>query len=379
MTPDRQPTWDIFCRVIDNYGDIGVCWRLARQLANEYPLRVRLWVDDLTALTRIWPNATTAPQQWLDKVDVRSWGEHFAGVEAGDVVIEAFACELSADYLAAMKGRATPPCWINLEYLSAESWVEDCHGMQSIHPSLGLKKTFFFPGFTAKTGGLLREAGLLDERERFLANGEKSRLLQELSIPQRPQSLLISLFGYENPAVGSLLDAWQAGYQPVTCVVPAGKILASVNAHWSSALAAGDCVELGALTLAVIPFLSQQQYDQLLWACDLNFVRGEDSFVRAQWAAKPLIWHIYSQEEDAHLDKLDAFLTRYTQGLPESQIEAITDLWHRWNQGQDCTDAWTQWLGNYPNWLSHSKDWCQRQDLLGNLAANLTHFCEKNL
>src|SRR5690554_5010470 len=30
------------CRVIDNYGDISVCWRLARQLANEYPVRVSL-------------------------------------------------------------------------------------------------------------------------------------------------------------------------------------------------------------------------------------------------------------------------------------------------------------------------------------------------
>ena len=25
-------TWDIFCSVVDNFGDIGVTWRLARQL-----------------------------------------------------------------------------------------------------------------------------------------------------------------------------------------------------------------------------------------------------------------------------------------------------------------------------------------------------------
>jgi hypothetical protein len=46
-------SWDIFCRVIDNYGDIGVCWRLARQLANEYPYQIRLWVDELAALKMI--------------------------------------------------------------------------------------------------------------------------------------------------------------------------------------------------------------------------------------------------------------------------------------------------------------------------------------
>jgi hypothetical protein len=27
--PAMQLHWDIFCRVIDNFGDIGVCWRLA--------------------------------------------------------------------------------------------------------------------------------------------------------------------------------------------------------------------------------------------------------------------------------------------------------------------------------------------------------------
>ncbi|MBY0444112.1 MAG: elongation factor P maturation arginine rhamnosyltransferase EarP, partial [Burkholderiales bacterium] len=37
--------WDIFCRVIDNYGDIGVCWRLARQLSFEHGFAVRLMVD----------------------------------------------------------------------------------------------------------------------------------------------------------------------------------------------------------------------------------------------------------------------------------------------------------------------------------------------
>ena len=33
-TTARQPLlWDIFCQVIDNHGDVGVCWRLARELA----------------------------------------------------------------------------------------------------------------------------------------------------------------------------------------------------------------------------------------------------------------------------------------------------------------------------------------------------------
>src|SRR5690606_39086136 len=142
---------------------------------------------------------------------------------------------------------------------------------------------------------------LLLERDRFLEKDRRAQLLASLTINAPADNLLISLFGYENPAIGSLLEVWQVSRQPITCLVPMGKILTSINQHWGSSFKVGDCATRGALTLAVIPFLSQIDYDRLLWACDLNFVRGEDSFVRAQWAAKPLIWHIYPQEEDTHL------------------------------------------------------------------------------
>lgn len=379
MTRPTPTRLDIFCRVIDNYGDIGVCWRLARQFAAEYPFEVRLWVDELAALTQIWPGATTAAQQALERVDVRIWSESFADTDAADVVIEAFACELPGNYLAAMKQRVTPPCWINLEYLSAENWVEGCHGMQSIHPSLGLKKIFFFPGFSTNTGGLLREKSLLLERDRFLVNDGRAQLLASLHVDNSAHNLLISLFGYENAALGSLLSAWQASKQPVTCLVPAGKILTSINQHWGCTLSVGDCVTHGALTLAVIPFLSQTDYDRLLWACDLNFVRGEDSFVRAQWAAKPLIWNIYPQQDNAHLVKLDAFLGKYSEDLNQPFSNALDELWLRWNCGQDCTSAWNRCIADYPLWHQHSRNWCQKLKSLEDLAAKLVQFCEKTL
>ncbi|MEO7887531.1 MAG: elongation factor P maturation arginine rhamnosyltransferase EarP, partial [Polaromonas sp.] len=46
---NRSLQWDIFCKVIDNFGDIGVCWRLAADLASRGH-KVRLWVDDASAL-----------------------------------------------------------------------------------------------------------------------------------------------------------------------------------------------------------------------------------------------------------------------------------------------------------------------------------------
>ncbi len=381
MTANDIKTWDIFCRVIDNYGDIGVCWRLARQLANEYPFQVRLWIDELDALIKIWPSAISADQQLLEKVEVCVWREAFdAAIEPADVVIEAFACNLPDSYLAAMKRKATPPHWFNLEYLSAEDWVEGCHGLLSMHPQLGLKKMFFFPGFTAKTGGLLKEASLLDERDQFLAYPtNRLDFLKELDVTPAENELIVSLFGYENTAIASLLDTWIQSPTPVLCLVPANKVLPSINNHVGKALNLGDEHKQGSLRLKVIPFLTQTDYDRLLWACDINFIRGEDSFVRAQWAAKPFIWHIYPQDEDIHMIKLNAFLQHYLESLNPALQSSITALWHHWNQGLDCGESWSSCLTDRQNWQKHNQNWCQTLNSLGDLSSNMVQFCEKTL
>lgn len=377
MTANDSKTWDIFCRVIDNYGDIGVCWRLARQLANEYPFQVRLWVDELDALIKIWPSATSADRQFLEKVEICVWCDAFdVSVEPADAVVEAFACNLPDSYLAAMKRKTTPPHWFNLEYLSAEDWVEGCHGLLSMHPQLGLKKMFFFPGITPKTGGLLKEASLLSERDQFLASPNRLAFLNGLGVKPAENALIVSLFGYENTAIASLLDAWIQSPTPVLCLVPASKVLPSINNHLGKALSLGDEFVQGGLRLKVIPFLTQSDYDRLLWACDINFIRGEDSFVRAQWAAKPFIWHIYPQDEDIHMIKLDAFLQHYLEGLNPALQSSITALWHQWNQGLECGNSWNNCLTDLQNWQKHSQDWCQTLNSLGDLAANMVRSCD---
>lgn len=370
-------SWDIFCRVIDNYGDIGVCWRLARQLANEYQQQVRLWVDDLEALIRIWPDALPLDHQQLANVEVRQWPVAFsADTAVAQVVIEAFACDIPDAYLEAMakhKRAGSAPLWINLEYLSAETWVEECHGMTSIHPSTGLKKTFFFPGFTAKTGGLLREQHLISDRDNF----DKRLFLKQLSITQRENALLISLFAYENSAVGSLLDGWIYSPLPIHCLVPHGKILTSINLHTGIELAPNKPFIQGNLRLEVIPFLTQLQYDQLLWICDINFVRGEDSFVRAQWAGKPFVWHIYPQEEQAHLVKLDAFLDKLLAGQNQEFASQIRETWHHWNESKAMRDYWPKLLAHFSEWQQACKDWHQLLTQQPDLASQLLTLADK--
>jgi uncharacterized repeat protein (TIGR03837 family) len=363
-------SWDIFCRVIDNYGDIGVCWRLARQMAAEYPFKVRLWVDELAALKMIWPSTELAPRQTLKGVEVCHWTPEFPeDISPADIVIEAFACDIPSVYLQKMiqsKASGQPPVWINLEYLSAEKWVEDCHKMQSIHPQSGLKKTFFFPGFTEKTGRLIRERDLQNIHTRVTP-------IPRVNNPPYDSPLIVSLFAYENLAIESLINAWASGDRQIHCLIPQGRILNSINPLLKKPLIIGERQTKGSLTLETIPFMNQLEYDQLLQKCDLNFVRGEDSLVRAIWAGKPFVWHIYQQEEDAHMIKLQAFLDIYTQDFPEELREKLSEFWLGWNRQESIGNSWNQLDLIFDKWITGNDQWVSSKlaetDLLTRLMA----------
>lgn len=369
-------TWDIFCSVVDNYGDIGVTWRLARQLAGEHDVAVRLWLDDLGAFVRLCPQANRqAAQQWRQGVEVRQWPVQWQPVRPADVVVEAFACELPAAYIAAMAARPRKVLWLNLEYLSAEDWVEGCHGLPSLQ-SNGLQKFFFFPGFTAGSGGLLRERELLAQRRAFQADPlARADFLQELGVAPLAGARLLSLFAYENRALASWLEVLAADARVTQLLVPEGRILADLQAWLGcAALVAGDRQQRGQLHIQVLPFVEQDRYDRLLWSCDFNAVRGEDSFVRAQWAGRPLLWHIYGQEEDAHWDKLEAFLALYTQGLSPVARAALEGLWRAWNAGEVMGASWQAVLQEWPELAEHAERWCLQRASQADLATALVEF-----
>jgi uncharacterized repeat protein (TIGR03837 family) len=368
--------WDIFCTVVDNFGDIGVTWRLARQLVAEHAVTVRLWVDDLRAFERLCPEIDIhVAQQWQSGVEVRQWSADWQPTEAADVVIAAFACQLPSAYMEAMAEREKPPLWMNLDYLSAEDWVVGCHGLPSVKYK-NVQKFFFFPGFRKGTGGLLRESGLLERRRQFQQSPQAQReFLQGLGVDRAPNAQLISLFAYENTGLASWLDTMAADSTPTHLLVPEGRILGDVECWLGvDGLTAGAVYVRNALTVQVLPFVRQDQYDLLLWSCDFNAVRGEDSFVRAQWAGRPLLWHIYRQDEDIHLDKLDAFLTLYTQDLSEPAREAISGLWRAWNAGETMTDHWKSTRKHWPELEKHAETWCLEQALQADLAAALVQF-----
>lgn len=340
--------WDVFCRVIDNFGDVGVCWRLAADLAQR-GVAVRLWLDDASALRWMAPHGATG-------VTVRAWPADDTPAPAfapGAVVIEAFGCDPPAAFVQAMAERSTPPVWINLEYLSAEPYVARSHGLRSPQwhgPGAGLDKWFFYPGITPGTGGLLREPQLMAR----WAAADAGALLRQWDLASSMGERLISLFCYTNPQLPQLLHhlAHSAG-SPTLLLVTPGLAAQQVQAEL------GPGLRRGALRAHLLPALTQTDFDALLWACDLNLIRGEDSLVRAQWAGRPWLWNIYPQDDLAHAAKLAAYTEQViSQQTGWADAPRWRDLMLAWNG----LGPWPEHWPDHAEWARHSLGW--RQHLL---------------
>ena len=355
--------WDLFCRVIDNFGDIGVCWRLAADLAARGDT-VRLWVDDARALAWMAPHGTA-------DVEVRDWAEA-AQAEPAEVVVEAFGCDPPEAFVARMAARAPPPRWINLEYLSAEPYVERSHRLPSPQlagPGRGLTKHFFYPGFSARTGGLLREPDLTQRQQAF----DAAAWLAAQRIAVAPGERLVSLFCYDNPALPALLAALADA--PTLLLATPGLAAAQVQRL------CGSAQRIGALRLHLLPWLTQRDYDHLLWACDLNCVRGEDSFVRAQWAGRPFLWQIYPQHDGVHAAKRAAFDALYWAGADPALTAAICASSAAWN-GEPINGIDADRLplppaadrATWAAWAAHARRWRAALDALPDLTASLQAF-----
>ena len=357
--------WDLFCRVVDNFGDIGVCWRLAVDLGSRGDT-VRLWCDDASALA--WMAPSGAPN-----VEVRPWPtEDDTSIAPNEAVIEAFGCRLPEGYLRRMAAREPWPTWINLEYLSAEDYVERNHGLlspQASGPAQGLDKWFFYPGFSPGTGGLLREPDLARRQAAFDARAWLHHLL---GITPAAGERVVSLFCYSNRALPALLDALSTA--PTLLLVTPGLAAQQVRAVLGTS-------RQRALQVHYLPALTQTDYDHLLWSCDLNLVRGEDSFVRAQWAGKPFLWQIYPQDDGAHVQKLAAFQRRFLATAAPDLAAAILGAAQGWNGVAGTSAPRGPVTGItlppprfWPAWQDHCRAWRAGLAALPDLASSLRAF-----
>ncbi len=385
----RSLQWDIFCKVIDNFGDIGICWRLAADLAARGQ-RVRLWVDDSTALAWMAPEGCAGVKTdvevlpWTESIDVS-----VLDTTPCDVLIEAFGCEVAPEFIASCariystSGQKDPlkPLWINLEYLSAEPYVARNHGLTSLvssGPAVGWHKVFYYPGFTPDTGGLLREPDLINRQAAF----DRAAWLKQQGVDWQGEDIevLVSLFCYEPPAMAQLLDELARNGidgKPVRLLVAAGRatealksLLASKNPQntYKKELQPNEFGHKQ-LSISYLPLFTQTDFDYLLWASDMNFVRGEDSVVRAIWAGKPFVWQIYPQDDGAHRPKLEAFLDMLA--VPPD-LRTFHKVWNSLAGDAlpplDGLDGWKQTAANNRTRLAQQSD----------LTSSLIEYARKN-
>lgn len=353
--------WDIFCKIVDNFGDIGVCWRLAKQLKHEHGVQVRLFIDDFAVAKKIIPALQLHQSaQLVDGVEIQHFTDNLSS--PAEVVIETFACGLPEAYLQQMVLKKSR--WINLDYLSAEAWVGDFHAQPSPHPTLPITRYFFFPGFKKNTGGLIREKTATAHLDCINANHQANKPIK------------ISLFTYPHAPIADLLTALQTSKQATLLYVPASNILPLVADFFGKkTLNEHEVISSGNLTCHVLPFLSQADYDQLLRQCDLNFVRGEDSWIRAIWAGKPFIWLPYWQTENTHFTKLNAFLDVFYENFSQKKI--VCKAHQYWATEHVSFNPWQAYLNTLPALSAFTASVTQTLASQTDLATKLVIFSEK--
>ncbi len=325
-----------------------MAWRLASQLALERGFNVRLFIDAPAVLTKIVPSLLSAQHP-----TIHNWDDARDACPAA-LVLATFCCRIHDDYVAAMHASSRKSVWINVEYLSAEPWVEAHHKLPSLRPD-GLIEYFFYPGFTQKTGGLLRERNLALPAA-ALAN----------------EIFTASVFAYETESIHALIAGMNDVGVAVKLLLPFGKLTEKMGLFAPQVL--------GCVTLEPIPFTDQAGYDLLLARCDFNIVRGEDSFVRAQWAAKPFLWHIYPQAENAHVTKLQAWLERFGAHVPTAQFRGdLACFFHAWNACEPTIirALWPALYARREAWQRACVAWRNELTAQPDLATQLIEFANK--
>jgi uncharacterized repeat protein (TIGR03837 family) len=364
-------TLDILCKVVDNYGDIGVVFRLARALS-ELPAapRLRLIVDDLAAFSLLEPAVDPArPVQSVRGWTVLSWAgpapasdAGYRAAYAGDpatAVIECFACGRPEWFESMLfnPGDSALKTIINLEYLTAEEYASDFHKMPSLTRSSRVRKHLFLPGFTTATGGLILDEAFMKARARH-APSERYRIL---------------VFGYERDYACIVEDIAEFALErPVQVFLASGKSQRCFLDAWERAGRPFSAEPL--------PFLRQEAWDGLLATCDFLIVRGEDSMSRAALSGRPFLWQAYPQEAAHQLVKVKALLDRLRPHFTEAAFQPVESAFLAFNDRLKDSPALSgeerilPLLGNKGGLAGGFAAFSETLVYNGNLASNLMTF-----
>jgi uncharacterized repeat protein (TIGR03837 family) len=318
-----HPDITILCKVVDNYGDIGFVYRLARSLTLHAPQsRIRLIVSNLSSFSKMAPGIDpNLPVQiyrgWIvyywyaDAICMKEFSK-----QQPDILLECFQCG-RPDWMETLlfsQGVPRIVTCINIDYLTAETYAEDFHRLKSATRSTRVRKINFMPGFTSATGGLIIEKNV-----------------PETIIHKKEHTFEIALFSYEQnfaPVIDAIVQFQQEkrikdSNFHVHVFVAEGKSAGPFIAAWETA---GKPFQITKL-----PFLSQTNWDKLLNTMSFNFIRGEDSLSRASLSGIPFIWHAYPQNENYQLVKVNALLDRIKPFLDDNEFELLFRVWNSYN------------------------------------------------
>ena len=316
---------DIFCEIIDNFGDIGVVYRLGKEFKKVFgkETKVRIILNRLDEFMNINSKVKNIPNQVIDEIQYVTYDyvkKNMCTFSTANVIIEAFGCTIPLEYMN--EAYENSELLINLEYLSAEDWIESCHLQESLTGKGKLKKFFFMPGFTEKSGGIIIDSLYLERIKKVKENKEYYQNKFFPEIKNINNKIIGTVFSYEKN-FSKLLDDLMSLDKEIVILAMGEKTQKSFEKVFEKKFIEklGNIYKYGKIEVQFYEFLSQEDYEELINLTDFNFVRGEDSFIRAVLTGKPYLWHIYCQEDYAHMDKIEGFLDKYERQLKEKTSE----------------------------------------------------------
>ena len=396
----------ILCRVVDNYGDIGFVYRLARELSSLSSIektQLRLIVSDLKSFNAMAlpPGISTSlAVQNYNGWKVIDWnacaeGKYEFTEQPPKIILECFQCgrpEWLDEILFSAQTTQTVQI-VNVEYLTAEDWADDFHLLKSGTRSALVKKINFMPGFTKKTGGLVLDKNFVScvhSKTAALECLKKYASKKTVALIEDTNLFRVIAFSYErnfeNEARALSEFAKNSGRKVQVLLAPG-----LGNAPFKKAAAAFKNISVYDLE-----YLPQLAWDALLTLADFSFIRGEDSFSRACLSGIPFVWHAYPQEEEFQLVKADAVLKRMEPFFSAGNMSLVKNVWLSYNRKpsvkmcdeackvyNECTYAGyiplLRILENYGGIKKSFGMFAQSLFANGNLAQNLLAFLQNSV
>ena len=358
----------ILCKVVDNFGDIGVVWRLCKRLKEiDSDLKINLIVDDLFSFNKICSGIQyNKDVQSYMGIDIYDWKrDDFCyqtfiknDGEKLSLILECFQCG-RPDWMEKILFEDKLSRIVNIimiDYLTAEKYAEDFHCLKSLTRSAKVQKVNFMPGFTNKTGGLIID------------------------------STWENIPSY-NPLGEILIFTYERNWAPLVRALNkyGKKSLVAQGRGFESFMQAVKEENQNLENFNPLPFINQCEWDQVMKKSSILFIRGEESMSRACLSGIPFVWHAYPQSDEYQLVKVQALLNKLEKYFTSREYKIIQRVWLDFNKAEnevsnsELEEATYDFLINSQELREGFYKFAEDLRKIGDLAYNLMTFIQKNV